>query len=737
MLVLALLVPSLSCRSVSVRKCPDNVLCPSDKVCDPDLPACIFPDQRSVCDDKGEGESCSIAEIPLGRCSQGLCFAFSCGNESIELGEECDGVQATQAGSVVDLDSLDCTDLGYYEAGPVSCSQTCTFSGCGGGFCGDGIKNGPEFCDGDLPREQCVDLGFDFGNSDCHVCGLDLRKCRRIGWTPLPTVSSSLGVRHLWARSGKEIWVGTGGCESGELLLYDGEAWQMRRNFAGGVAQVWGAPPADLWVLVDLCPGAEIWHHDGTAWSLEWSDASSILWDLWASSSDNVWAVGANSDIIHYDGNSWSRVSVPGMSGLILGVSGFGDEVWLTALSGTVAHFDGGNWSTTNFPSHHLRAVHAPGSGEAWVVGNDITQPFVNGGKILHHVGGNWSAIATGGDLLDQVHGSGDLVWFGGQSDELLMWNQGHLRRIPSNAGGSLVSIFAPSESEAYFSTRFRVSEFAGALWLEQPFYGESVVDVWAQGQVLWSLTQRGIWRTEAGDSNFTDLEAMFLSVGSGLWGSDEGELWVAGEDKVLHFDGITWTISLNEPANILWGLSKNALWAAGTGVHHWDGADWTQLPTPPHFALDLWASGPNDLWIIGGQGELSRYDGQQWSAVPSGTTERLHAIWGSAPDNIWVVGDSGTLLHFDGNQVTPNDETRQRLRGVWGRSSSEVWAVGTQTLLHFDGSRWGPVRSPGTTRGIRYTAVFGTPTDLILGGEDVDDAGYLDHLFLTKTFGQ
>ena len=101
-----------------------------------------------------------------------------CGNGALDPPEECDGAE---------LAGQTCETLGFDE-GTLSCSANCTFhTGCcrapGEGFCGDGIINGGEACDGErLLGRSCLTQGFSGGVLVCAPdCTLDASGCDRDG----------------------------------------------------------------------------------------------------------------------------------------------------------------------------------------------------------------------------------------------------------------------------------------------------------------------------------------------------------------------------------------------------------------------------------------------------------------------------------------------------------------------------------------------------------------------------
>ncbi len=98
-----------------------------------------------------------------------------------------------------------------------------------------------------------------------------------------------------------------------------------------------------------------------------------------------------------------------------------------------------------------------------------------------------------------------------------------------------------------------------------------------------------------------------------------------------------------------------------------------------------------DDVFVLGVNGHISRFDGQQWTLVDALGGWGMRGIWGSSPDNVIMVGFKGRVARFDGTSWTDeNSRSEAFLWDVWGSGPSNIYAVGDDgAILRYDGSGW------------------------------------------------
>ncbi len=236
-------------------------------------------------------------------------------------------------------------------------------------------------------------------------------------------------------------------------------------------------------------------------------------------------------------------------------------------------------------------------------------------------------------------------------------------------------------------------------------------------------------------------------------------DVWTVGghgQSYTLHWNGAAWTqvalppITNRGVSNVtnyledIAAVASNDIWMVGsvdsleggtwTLTMHWNGATWTQVPSPnvtgprggvyPQGLDSVIALAPNDVWAAGFYRVgnvmhplIQHWNGTQWMIVqtpdgPSGDGW-LHGIAAASPNDIWAVGeysdgangDSKALaLHWDGAQwsafVPPNPSPAgtNPLHSIVARGPNDFYAVGSWEtaaqglntfVVHWDGANW------------------------------------------------
>lgn len=154
-----------------------------------------------------------------------------------------------------------------------------------------------------------------------------------------------------------------------------------------------------------------------------------------------------------------------------------------------------------------------------------------------------------------------------------------------------------------------------------------------------------------------------------------------------------------------VWGAAPTDVFAVGLfgAIYHYDGATWTEQPTPTGRDLyDVWGSSADNVHAVGSGGTILHFDGSAWNQVESGSSATLLGIWGSSEEDMFAVGDQGIILHFDGAAWSPMDPGIScRFEDVGGTSATDVFVAGCSgTVLHYDGTEWsGSRRAIDTSR--------------------------------------
>lgn len=126
----------------------------------------------------------------------------------------------------------------------------------------------------------------------------------------------------------------------------------------------------------------------------------------------------------------------------------------------------------------------------------------------------------------------------------------------------------------------------------------------------------------------------------------------------------------------------------------------------PAGSLLSIWSSGPDEVWMVGGQPDASlalSWDGSAWTRHDPGVGHQLWWVHGFEGGPVYVVGDRGVAARYQDGAWEPLDTglSGTTLYGIWGAAPDDLWAVGGPSarapaderegdvVLHFDGQSW------------------------------------------------
>ena len=209
-------------------------------------------------------------------------------------------------------------------------------------------------------------------------------------------------------------------------------------------------------------------------------------------------------------------------------------------------------------------------------------------------------------------------------------------------------------------------------------------------------------------DGEWTTWELDGLCRPMDIWGASPTDVFVVTRCRggVFHFDGTEWQ-QLNDHLGLrIHGRRSDDVYMVGyDGVFHYDGTDWSavDLPDPaadPPF-WSVWADPAGDVWLVGGDAEVLRFDGSRWTVVDIGAGPDV------VPETVWAAGTdvfvggyvcpgtecTGIVFHYDGSTWT-SAEVTDGVYGISGTGPDDVWAVGLRGRIHhYDGGGWSTVR--------------------------------------------
>jgi hypothetical protein len=686
-----------ACAQTTSNFCSDGTVCPGGFSCDVANHRCLLPEQVAACDGKAEADDCTINDAP-GACRSGACEVFYCGDGYVTTGEDCDGS---------DLAGDTCKDFGFYGSAGLQCSDSCTYdvTVCKATqeYCGDGVVNGQELCDGTEIR-TCAALGFDAGTASCDKqCGFTIADCSRFGWNPESL--SDMIANGVAGSSPQDQWaVG----DHGRAMHFGGLYWQdVPTGVTDTLMRAWSNAANDAWAVG---PSVVI-HWDGTAWTVVPNVPTGEYVDVWGTGPSTF--VATTAGVIGYDGMSWTPIGTPsGTPTALRGTSA--TDLWLATAQGPLLHYSGSAWTDASPPGAAIQFIDANARDDVWVIGHTTTD--METAVVAHWDGMSWQQWTEPTTVYNVVASSGpNDCWIGGVDGIMRHWdgvtwsNSVNIGASPSGltALSGLISI-SPSEvvgvSTLQLAYRYKGQTFGTLAPLgPDPFDATQVTAMWGpEDSLLVTNVDGEVWHYDG--ATWTLAFTVPQGVGANdVWGSSPTDVYVAADDgNVYHYDGMSWTPEAVTGTSVavehVWGSGPGDVWAFSQGsAFHKTGSTWTPT-TLGKSALSVSGSGPSNLWVVEGgtPNTLWHWDGSAWSQVATGATTSMLAVAAVAPDDVHVSATGGRMLHFNGSAWTESVvPTIADIKYLAYTAKDDVVGASERDLLSYNGEAWSNMRTP------------------------------------------
>ncbi len=300
--------------------------------------------------------------------------------------------------------------------------------------------------------------------------------------------------------------------------------------------------------------------------------SQTLMTDIWASSSTNVYVVGHNDQnrgqMYHFDGAKWMPVRLAAADGGTI-----------------VGPFD-------------LSAIYGFSSQDIWAVGEKIyTHPtpppnFLDSSLIIHFDGIQWRefTIQRKRALYDVWGANATSVWAVGEEGTAYFFDGGHwqqrriredalLKNVSGSSSSDVYVLGSKLDTSPYDSIRSYIFNFDGQSWALRdsliqntfpPMHSFGIAD-------LWALSSSEVF-----------------SVGHGIF-KKTGNGWIKVFEDNTTVTGIG-------------GNGSNNIFAVGVGIYHFNGVNWqrySQFQNFPGVIVRVWLDG-SEVFAVGHDGNRS-----------------------------------------------------------------------------------------------------------------------------------
>jgi hypothetical protein len=475
------------------------------------------------------------------------------------------------------------------------------------------------------------------------------------GWR-LESLGAPLIVTGVWAARGEQPTAVAG---NGAFVRDVSGAWRPVTLPVGTSAMldIWGLDAEHVWIA-----GTDgiILRRTGGEWQRAATPVTDEVWGIGGTAPDRLVAVGQNGIILSSTdaGATWQREVSPTNRTLFAVAADGAGRVVAVGSAGAVVVWDGSEWrAVASGTTRTLFDVRAAGPGSFIAVGD--------GGTMLEGDGVAWQLVAVPGvreNLRAVVGAPGQRTavgWYGAVLTEASGWNT-------ALSGSRLYGVHIPEDGVA-------MAVGTGGLAYQR------VAGVWRAMSLPASASLYAIAGPTADDRLAVGDSGTIRHLSAGGWHAESAptgallrSVWydgvhalaVGADGVALVREGGTWRSVPSGSHRFLrqveGGRWDNLLVAGDSGtLLRWDGAQFSRVATPVETNLrGIDFSDPDDIWVVGDQGTILRGDGTRWirQLPPTDADIRaVHRVGGS----VYIAGGRGEVHRFGGGGWTalPSDQ--------------------------------------------------------------------------------
>lgn len=140
-------------------------------------------------------------------------------------------------------------------------------------------------------------------------------------------------------------------------------------------------------------------------------------------------------------------------------------------------------------------------------------------------------------------------------------------------------------------------------------------------------------------------------------------------------------------------GFDSDELYAVGLQGALWryDGSRWEEIASPTNRMLTTVRCLPDGtVWVAGEKGGLLRGRGDEWELVDI-DVPKLDILDVNYYQDILYLASEGRIYALAGDQLAPVDfgEDKPDTCGILKVEAGCLWSCGTEDILRFDGNKW------------------------------------------------